>query len=255
MTSNLSLLKNIKAAPPNLTVNLLTGSKVTITHTGDLQLKNRLRLLKVFPKSCTIIDTDTHRVREKGTIENGLYHMSNNALSAAPNVESLSVTTLNLSDQLPSSVLDNKCSYELLYDKHVDYSEFRSFGCLAFSSNPDHTSDKLAPRVTQPAVIVAPDVDSQNTNTHPENTTQLDTSDSPVTDTRYEMTGITTLKSMLSSMFKMKDIGEWRSWDIAEIVRIYNESFPDDTFSMDEFGGNGDGDEAKSPQDDAPEDK
>ncbi|KAL8149480.1 hypothetical protein AgCh_006475 [Apium graveolens] len=49
--------------------------------------------------------------------------------------------------------------------------------------------------------------------------------------------------------------GEWRSWDIAETVKIYNESFPDDAFSMDGFGGNDDGDEAKSSRDDVPEDK
>lgn len=101
MTSNLSVLVNVKAAVPNLTVNLPTGSKATVTHTGDLQLKNVLNLLNVLyvpffthnllsihklsedndcyavfsPKFCTIIDTKTHTVRAKGMVDNGLYHL------------------------------------------------------------------------------------------------------------------------------------------------------------------------------------
>lgn len=26
--------------------------------------------------------------------------------------------------------------------------------------------------------------------------------------------------------------GEWSTWDVAEIVRIYNDSYPEDTFSF-----------------------
>lgn len=42
--------------------------------------------------------------------------------------------------------LIKKCLYKLLYNKPVDYIQFKSFGYLSFFSNTDHTSNKLAPR-------------------------------------------------------------------------------------------------------------
>lgn len=56
------------------------------------------------------------------------------------------LTAAFIINRLPSFVLNNRCPYELLYDKPVDYTKLKSFGCLAFAINLVHNSDKLAPR-------------------------------------------------------------------------------------------------------------
>lgn len=56
------------------------------------------------------------------------------------------LTAAYIINRLPSSVLDNKCPYELLYHKPVDYDNLKSFGCLAFAVTPVHTLDKFAAR-------------------------------------------------------------------------------------------------------------
>lgn len=49
-------------------------------------------------------------------------------------------------NRLPTPVLDNKTPYECLYGDLPDYSVMKIFGCLAFSTNPTHTTDKFDPR-------------------------------------------------------------------------------------------------------------
>lgn len=56
------------------------------------------------------------------------------------------LTAAYIINRLPSSVLDNKCPYELLYKMPVDYDELKTFGCLAFAINPVHSNDKLTAR-------------------------------------------------------------------------------------------------------------
>lgn len=56
------------------------------------------------------------------------------------------LTAAYIINRLPSSVLKNKCPYEMLHNKPVNYDELRSFGCLAFASNPVHSTDKLLAR-------------------------------------------------------------------------------------------------------------
>lgn len=56
------------------------------------------------------------------------------------------LTAAFIFNRLPSSCLNNKCPYELLYNKSVDYSQLKAFGCLAFSMNPMHITDKFKPR-------------------------------------------------------------------------------------------------------------
>lgn len=56
------------------------------------------------------------------------------------------LTAAFIINRLPSTVLNNKCPFELLCKKPVDYTVMKSFGCLAFAVNSVHTTDKLAPR-------------------------------------------------------------------------------------------------------------
>lgn len=56
------------------------------------------------------------------------------------------LTAAFIINRLPSSILNNKCPYELLYNKPVDYNQIKAFGCLAFAMNPVHTTDKFKPR-------------------------------------------------------------------------------------------------------------
>lgn len=51
-------------------------------------------------------------------------------------------------NRLPSSLLKNKCPYELLYDSKPKYSQLRSFGCLCYPTVPKVLRDKLEPRTT-----------------------------------------------------------------------------------------------------------
>lgn len=65
-------------------------------------------------------------------------------------------TSAYIINRLPSSVLNNKCPFELLCNKTVDYSDMKSFGCLDFAVNSMHTTDKLAPRGVPCAFIGYP---------------------------------------------------------------------------------------------------
>lgn len=49
-------------------------------------------------------------------------------------------------NRLPTPALGNKTPYETLFHKPVDYSEVKTFGCLAFSTNPSYNGDKFSPR-------------------------------------------------------------------------------------------------------------
>lgn len=102
MTADINLLHNVKTAVPQVTVNLPTGATARVTHFGDVTLENGLKLINVLyvpvfthnllsinklsrdndcyavfsPTECTIIDTQTHIIKSKGTVFNGLYHLS-----------------------------------------------------------------------------------------------------------------------------------------------------------------------------------
>lgn len=51
------------------------------------------------------------------------------------------LTAAYIINRLPSPILHNKCPNEMLYAKPVDYTLLRSFGCLAFATNPVHSGD------------------------------------------------------------------------------------------------------------------
>lgn len=56
-------------------------------------------------------------------------------------------------NRLPSSSLNNRCPYELLYKRKPKYSQMRSFGCLCYPTVPKPHRDKFEPRTT-PHVFV-----------------------------------------------------------------------------------------------------
>ena len=56
------------------------------------------------------------------------------------------LTTAFLINQIPSPLLNHNTPYELLYKKPVNYSSFRVFGCLAFSSTLASQRTKFQPR-------------------------------------------------------------------------------------------------------------
>lgn len=101
MTATLAHLCNVKPASPDYTINLPTGAATVISHVGDLQLPNGLKLFNVLyvpqfqhnlmsihklaqdnkcevlfhPAACTIRDTTTKEVKAVGHVKNGLYYL------------------------------------------------------------------------------------------------------------------------------------------------------------------------------------
>lgn len=49
-------------------------------------------------------------------------------------------------NRLPTPTLENKTSYETLFEEPVDYDKVKVFGCLAFAANPANIGDKFGPR-------------------------------------------------------------------------------------------------------------
>lgn len=112
MTSNLKLLTNVKAAEANLTVRLPTGDKDIVSHTGDVHLKNGLKLLRVLyvplfthnlvsiqklsidngchdvfnPTNCVLMDTKTNKAIRGGKLTGGLYNLSTDVLYARESI-------------------------------------------------------------------------------------------------------------------------------------------------------------------------
>lgn len=60
-----------------------------------------------------------------------------------------------------------------------------------------------------------------------------------------------TMKARVETMLEYHR-GEWSTWDVAEKVYIYNDTYPDDAFQMDDLGGDDVG--HGLPKDDAPGD-
>lgn len=56
------------------------------------------------------------------------------------------MTAVHLINRLPSFVLGNKTPYEKLYNTPPTYDHVKTFGCLAFATNPSITTDKFAHR-------------------------------------------------------------------------------------------------------------
>lgn len=102
MTSNLSLLSNVKVAPAQYTIALPTGDSALITHVGDVLLASGLKLLGVLyvptfnhnllsihklacdnrchimflPDKCVIQNSITSKVQGEGLLRNGLYYLT-----------------------------------------------------------------------------------------------------------------------------------------------------------------------------------
>lgn len=101
MTASLAHLCNIKPASPDYTINLPTGAATVISHVGDLQLPNGLKLLNVLyvpqfqhnlmaihkltqdnkcevlfhPATCTIKDARKKEIKAVGQLKNVLYYL------------------------------------------------------------------------------------------------------------------------------------------------------------------------------------
>jgi len=63
------------------------------------------------------------------------------------------LTATHLINRLPTSYLNNKCPFEVLYKKQPNYSFLRNFGCLCYPTIPKVHRDKFEPR-TNPHVFV-----------------------------------------------------------------------------------------------------
>lgn len=56
------------------------------------------------------------------------------------------LTSVYIINRLPSSVLNNKCPYEVLYSKSPIYEDLKAFGCLDFVAASLSSTDKFAIR-------------------------------------------------------------------------------------------------------------
>lgn len=56
------------------------------------------------------------------------------------------LTAVHILNRIPSSVIEFKTPYEILFDELPIYDYFRVFGCLAFALNPHSTQDKFEHR-------------------------------------------------------------------------------------------------------------
>lgn len=56
------------------------------------------------------------------------------------------MSAVHILNQLPATTIDNKISYEVLYNKTAEYDHFKVFGCLVFSTNPSKSYDKFDAR-------------------------------------------------------------------------------------------------------------
>lgn len=126
MTADFKLLDNVKSAVSNMTLNLPNGAKAHVTHLGDVTLENGLKLLNVLyvpafshnllsvhklsrdndcyaifsPTECTIVNTQTHEGKGKGTLSKGLYHLSTSTVVNATNgQQSFAVINSSLTDE------------------------------------------------------------------------------------------------------------------------------------------------------------
>lgn len=56
------------------------------------------------------------------------------------------MTVVYIINRIPTTALNNQISYEVLFEILVDFEGFKIFGCLEFSVNPAHKTDKFQPR-------------------------------------------------------------------------------------------------------------
>ena len=56
------------------------------------------------------------------------------------------LTAVYIINRIPTTALQNKVPYEVLYETAVDYNELKVFGCLAFAANTGSKNDKFQPR-------------------------------------------------------------------------------------------------------------
>lgn len=53
------------------------------------------------------------------------------------------MTSVHILNRLPTTTIDDKISYEVLYNKAAEYDHFKVFGCLVFATNPSQSYDKF----------------------------------------------------------------------------------------------------------------
>lgn len=61
-------------------------------------------------------------------------------------------TAVYLLNRLPSAILQNKSSFEMLHSHPSNLGHLRTFGCLAYASNPSITN-KMSPRAIPVALM------------------------------------------------------------------------------------------------------
>lgn len=66
------------------------------------------------------------------------------------------LTAVHLINRTPSSVLNHKTPYEILYEEKPDYAHLKIFGCLVFTSNPNIHTDKFSMRGVQCVLLGYP---------------------------------------------------------------------------------------------------
>ncbi|KAI3719151.1 hypothetical protein L6452_20045 [Arctium lappa] len=83
--------------------------------------------------------------KHRHIVETGLAMLFNSKLPASYWVDAFS-SAVFIINRLPTTILDGKSPFELLYSQAPDYTTFRAFGCRVFPFLRDYSAHKLSPR-------------------------------------------------------------------------------------------------------------
>nr|XP_009598282.1 uncharacterized protein LOC104094096 [Nicotiana tomentosiformis] len=145
---------------PSCPLNNFDTSVKTIRSDNGLEFVNNETMIYIQEKGIVHQKTCPYTPQQNGVVENKYKHLFETA--RAPLYQSklpikywgeCILTATYIINRLPSTVLNNKSPFELLYNKKPKYSQLKSFGCLCYPCTQKTYRDKFELRAT-PHVFV-----------------------------------------------------------------------------------------------------